>query len=214
MSVDKSINRMQSAAYSSPTPWKLPPLILHPFADASGPAKLVDSSRASLMLQGLLPPDAFSREDLNRTLLDGRFCEIRMLYYVGKDLVRWAEQCLEVVQREDSLREAGVEVYSFVALLIEDAPPSVQEKLVRWGVSDYKAIFSRAVGLNMVFAEAPEKDNLAEDFIRHYYRYADQMFECGRSMRSFALIRSSNFEFELFASGEYSRMLEREWQEN
>ena len=29
----------------------LPPLILHPFADAAGPNKLVESSRASLKLQ-------------------------------------------------------------------------------------------------------------------------------------------------------------------
>jgi hypothetical protein len=166
------------------------------------------------MLQGLLPPEAFTREQLDRTLIEGRFCEIRMLYYVGKDLVRWVEQCLEVVQREESLRNTGVEFQSFVALLIEDPPPLVKEKLITWGVSDYKAIFSRAIGLNMVFAEAPEKDNLSPDFIRHYYRYADHMFECGRSMRSFALIRSSNFDFDLFASGEYSRMLEREWQEN
>jgi len=166
------------------------------------------------MLQGLLPTDEFTREQLDRSLLEGRYCEIRMLYYVGKDLVRWVEQCVEMVQREDSLKNAGVEFYSFIALLIEDPPISVQNKLVQWGVSDYKAIFSRAVGLNMVFAEAPVKDDLAEDFVRHYYRYADQMFECGRSMRSYALIRSSNFDFELFASGEYSRMLEREWQEN
>jgi hypothetical protein len=34
---------------------KLPPLILHPFADPTGPDKLLESSRASLMLQGLLP---------------------------------------------------------------------------------------------------------------------------------------------------------------
>jgi len=90
----------------------------------------------------------------------------------------------------------------------------VKEKLIKWGVSDYKAIFSRAVGLNMVFAEVPAKDSLSQDFVRNYYRYADHMFECSRSMKSFALIRSSNFDFDLFASGEYSRMLEREWQEN
>lgn len=204
---------MQSAAYTSEICWKLAPLILHPFADSSGPGKLLESSRASLMLQGLMPTGAFTREQLDRTLLEGRFCEIRMLYYVGKDLLRWVEQCVEMVQREDSLRTAGVEAQSFVALLIEDPPPQVKEKLIKWGVSDYKAIFSRAVGLNMVFAEAPQKDNLTQEFIRHYYRYADHMFECSRSMRSFAMIRSCNFDFDLFASGEYSRMLEREWQE-
>jgi hypothetical protein len=57
----------------------LPPLILHPFADAAGPDKLVESSRASLMLQGLLPTGERSAEELDRALLDGRYCEIRML---------------------------------------------------------------------------------------------------------------------------------------
>ncbi len=51
----------------------LPPLILHPFADAGGPSKLVESSRANLKLQGLLPQGEASREDLDRALLDGRF---------------------------------------------------------------------------------------------------------------------------------------------
>src|SRR5260370_37598735 len=67
----------------------LPPLILHPFADANGPNKLAESSRASLKLQGLLPQGEASREDLDRSLLDGRYSEMRMLYYVGKDLMRW-----------------------------------------------------------------------------------------------------------------------------
>src|ERR1700730_18907849 len=77
----------------------LPPLILHPFADSTGPSKLVESSRASLKLQGLLPQGEASREDLDRSLLDGRYSELRMLYYVGKDLARWIEQCLEFAQR-------------------------------------------------------------------------------------------------------------------
>jgi hypothetical protein len=71
---------------------KLPPLILHPFADASGPHKLVESSRASLMLQGLLPTGEQSSEELERTLLDGRYQEIRMLFYVGRDILRWIDQ--------------------------------------------------------------------------------------------------------------------------
>ena len=48
----------------------LPPLILHPFADAGGPSKLVESSRANLKLQGLLPQGEASREDLDRALPD------------------------------------------------------------------------------------------------------------------------------------------------
>src|ERR1700733_2202964 len=87
---------------------KLPPLILHPFADAGGPDKLVESSRASLMLQGLLPSGERSTEELDRALIDGRYCEIRMLFYVGKDLVRWIEQCLEHISHTPELRDAGV----------------------------------------------------------------------------------------------------------
>ena len=56
--------------------WELPPLILHPFSDQSGPGKLVQSSRASLMLNGLLPHDESSEDELTRKLLEGRICEI------------------------------------------------------------------------------------------------------------------------------------------
>src|ERR1700686_841223 len=85
----------------------LPPLILHPFADAAGPSKLVESSRANLKLQGLLPAGEATREDLDRALLDGRYSELRMLYYVGRDLARWIEQCLEFAQRNQEALPRG-----------------------------------------------------------------------------------------------------------
>ncbi len=193
--------------------WRLPPLILHPFAETSGPDKLVESSRASLMLQGLLPQGELSREDLDKRLLDGRYCEIRMLFYVGKDLLRWIEQCQEIVSREEVLRRAGFCYQSFAALIVEEPPKPVREKLKKWGVADYKSIFSRALGLNAVFVEVPERHELTDEFIRHYYRYADQLFACRQLMWSFGDVRPSQFDFDLYASGEYSRMLERQWQD-
>ena len=193
--------------------WKLPPLILHPFSDASGPNKLVESSRASLMLQGLVPNDQFTVDQLDRKLLDGRFCEIRMLFYVGRDLQRWIDQCLEVLQREPALEKGGIEGQSLSAMLVDEPPDAVRQKLQKWGVADYKAIFSRALGLNVMFAEAPSREALTDDFIRNYYRFADQMFACRQSLRSFTRISSANFDFELYASGEYSKLLEREWSE-
>jgi hypothetical protein len=193
--------------------WKLPPLILHPFSDAAGPNKLVESTRASMMLQGFLPNNEFSAEELDRKLLEGRYCEIRMLYYVGKDLIRWIEQCMDVVHRDPLLQSEGVREQSFATLLIEDPSEEVKEKLRKWQVIDYRSIFSRAMGLNMVFAEAPQKTQLAETFIRHYYRYADQMYACYQGREQSRRIRSSSFPFDLYASGEYSRMLEREWQD-
>ncbi|MGH9629697.1 MAG: hypothetical protein ACRD7E_15385 [Bryobacteraceae bacterium] len=204
---------MLPVTFTSERQWKLPPLILHPFADPEGPGKLLECSRASLMLQGMLPSEGLTKEQLEITLLDGRFCEVRMLYYVGKDVVRWIHQCTEIVERDDELRDAGIRFQSFAALLIEDAPPPIEEKLQQWGVVDYKAIFSRSIALNSLFAEAPGRNILADEFLRYYYRYADQIFTCLRSSASFTMIRSTNFRFELYASGEYSRMLEREWQE-
>lgn len=204
---------MNPEPYIADRIWKLPPLILHPFSDSSSPQKLLQSSRASLMLQGLLPNENLSISQLQTILLDGRYCEVRMLYYVGKDLVRWIEQVTEFVNREPALRSSGLEWQSFAHLVVEDPPPPVREKLRAWGVADYRAIFSRAIGLNAIFADAPDRAMLTDDFIRNYHQYADHMFTCKQSQCRFLSVKSADFDFELFASGEYSRMLERQWQE-
>jgi len=190
----------------------LPPLILHPFADAAGPDKLVESSRASLMLQGLLPAGERTQDELDRALLDGRWCEIRMLYYVGKDLLRWIDQCLEHIERDPELRGKGIRYQSFAAYLVQSTPPAVQAKLRKWGVADFRAIFTRALGLNAVLGGTPRCEMLSGEFVRNYYRYADQMFQCRQGQAPFTEIADLGFEFEIYASGEYSRMLEREWE--
>jgi hypothetical protein len=191
----------------------LPPLILHPFADPAGSNKLVESSRASLALQGLLPAGESSSDDLDRALVDGRYAELRMLFYVGKDLLRWIEQCLDVVERNSGDLPEGIRYQSIAAMLVQDAPLNVQEKLKRWGVADYKSIFARALGLNCVFAAPPPRETLTAEFIRNYFRYADQIFSSKLSDGAFTQIGSREFEFELFSSGEYSRMLERAWEQ-
>ena len=201
---------MQSLLVQKET-FTLPPLILHPFADAGEPGKLVQSSRASLMLQGLLPSGELSREQLDRSVLEGRYCEIRMLFYVGKDLRRWIEQCIEFVQSELALHGREITLQSFAALLICNTPPSVRAKLRKWGVGDYKAIFSRALALSSLFADIPEPKFLSEDFIRNYYQYADNLYASLLQGR-FAELDPSEFQFEMYASGEYSNMLERQWQ--
>jgi hypothetical protein len=190
---------------------KLPPLILHPFADAGGPDKLVESSRASLMLQGLLPTGERTTEDLDKSLVEGRYCEIRMLFYVGKDLVRWIEQSLEHIERQPGFQDSGIKFQSFAAYLVNNTPPTVQAKLRKWGVADFKSIFMRALGLNAILAAVPERGILADDFVRNYYRYADSIFLCRQSQSQYTDIAHMGFDFEIYASGEYSRMLEREW---
>ncbi|MGA2184593.1 MAG: hypothetical protein ABSH47_16340 [Bryobacteraceae bacterium] len=191
----------------------LPPLILHPFSDATGPSRLVESSRASLMLHGLLPNGEYSNDELERRLLDGRYCELRMVYYVGRDITRWIEQCMDVVSRNPEAFPAGLQLQSFAAYLVENSPECVQEKLRKWGVNDYRSIFARGVALNVMFAEAPVRGRLGDDFVRNYHRYADQVFQCYQSQCTWTPIESRRVVFELYASGEYSRMLEQAWGE-
>lgn len=186
-------------------------MILHPFSDQSGPAKLVQSSKASLMLNGMLPIGDSSEEDLNRKLLDGRVCEIRMLFFVGKDLFRWMAHCLDFVASVPALQSSGIREQSFADLLIQNPPEAVKTKLKAWGVFDYKAIFSRAIGLNAIFLEPPEEQQVSAEFLRNYFRFADHMFACRQQLQPFTEITCANFNFEIFASGEYSRMLEKAW---
>jgi hypothetical protein len=189
----------------------LPPLILHPFADASGPGKLVDASRASLTLNGVIPSEAETPGRLDERLLAGRYCEISMLFYLGKDLQRWVTQCMDFVERTPELQDTGVRPGSFAALLVEDPPPEVREKLRAWGVLEYSTIFARALGLHAVFESLPAADALAPDFMRYYHHLADGLFACHQGLFPFPRISADEFDFQLFASGEYTRMLEQEW---
>ena len=193
--------------------WELPPLILHPFSDQSGPGKLVQSSRASLMLNGLLPQDESSEDELTRKLIEGRVCEIRMLFFVGKDLLRWVAHCVDFISGIPELKGAGIREQSFAEFLVQNPPEQVRTKLRGWGVFDYKSIFSRAIGLNAVFHEPPDESTVSNEFIRNYFRYADHMFACRQQMQAFTELTVENFHFDIYASGEYSRILEKSWTE-
>jgi hypothetical protein len=49
---------------------------------------------------------------------------------------------------------------------------------------------------------------LSDEFLRNYYRYADQMFLCRHSQAPFSDLGEVGLDFDIYASGEYSRMLE------
>jgi hypothetical protein len=191
--------------------WKLPPLILHPFNERVPPSALLENSKAALMLSGLIPGDGSDQKELKRRLLAGRYSEIRMLYFLGKDVFRWIEQCVEWGQRVPELSGSDIQPQSFAALLTTDPPEAVKEKLVRWGVMDYGSIFTRAIGLNAMFIQPPVFDALAEEFLRNYNCYADSLYRCYMDSRPYGTVASASFHFILYASGEYSRLLETEW---
>ena len=117
--------------------WELPPLILYPFNERIPPGTLLESSKAALMLSGMVPSNGSDPEDLRRRLLAGRYAEVRMLYYLGKDVLRWIDQCQDLIDRTPELRGNGLEPQSFASLLTGDPPGNVEEKLVSWGVADY-----------------------------------------------------------------------------
>jgi len=194
-------------------PYRLPPLILHPFAQPSDPARLLQASRASLILQGLLPEEEISPEQLEQQLLDGRYSELCMLFYLGKDVLRWADQCAEAVSRRMRQDEKHYSRQSFLALLIEDPPLKVDQKLRSWGVQEYRRIFARAAGLHAIFEELPPREILSPEFLRNYHRFADHLFACNQQLQPFTPARASDFDFEVYASGEYARLLETQWRQ-
>jgi len=165
------------------------------------------------MLNGLLPHDESSEDELTRKLIEGRVCEIRMLFFVGKDLLRWIAQCLDFIGSVAELKNAGIREQSLAEFLVQNPPESVRAKLRGWGVFDYKSIFSRAIGLNSVFCQPPDEGAVSAEFIRNYFRYADHMFACRQQMQSFTEVTTENFDFQIYASGEYSRLLEKSWTE-
>ena len=121
---------------------------------------------------------------------------------------------MESVRRIPEFDEAGIRTQSFAGLLISDTPGAVKEKLIGWGVADHHAIFCRAIGLNALFATPPDANILGQDFLRCYHRYTDGAYRCAIWRETpHRTIGPANFSFALYASGEYSKILELQWAE-
>jgi hypothetical protein len=170
---------------------QLPPLILHPFSGGNGVDDLLEGSRASLALQGLLES---SEEEsvLHRRMLIGRYQEVRMLIFLGKDIFRWLQQCVETVS----------------------PPEAVRRKLESWGVTDRRAVFSRAIGLHSLFQDPPAPETLSPIFLKNYHRFADHAYICFQHLESFLPLDARRFEFEIYASEEYARILSDQWEQD
>jgi hypothetical protein len=191
---------------------QLPPLILHPFSGGNGVDDLLEGSRASLALQGLLES---SEEEsvLQRRMLMGRYQEVRMLVFLGKDIFRWLEQCVEVVS-DKSVPDPRVTAQSFAALVVEDPPEPVRKKLENWGVTDRRAVFSRAIGLHSLFQDPPEPEVLSPIFLKNYHRFADHAYICFQHLEAFLPLDARRFDFQIYASEEYARILSDQWEQD
>jgi hypothetical protein len=185
---------------------QLPPLILHPFTGGKGTADLIEGSKASLALQGLL---ASTEQDavLETRMLAGRFHEVRMLLFLGKDIFRWMQQCVEQSRDVDD----RIVEQSFAALVVDDPPESVRHKLEVWGVTDRRSVFSRAIGIHSIFQEPPHAEALSAIFLRNYHKYADHAYICYQHLKPFLQLDAKRFQFEIYASEEYARLLSDQW---
>jgi len=170
--------------------YELPPLILHPITPA-----------------GKTPPDA-SCDDAQNIRMEARRFELRMLCCLGKDLSRWLDQCLEFMSADPDL--AGVGEAVLLDLLVENPPESVVRKMHSWGVSDFRAIFARALGLSAVFPHPPGREQVSDKLVRDLPRFADALYRARRQACP-GSTGAPGFEFEVYASGEYAQMLERSW---
>jgi hypothetical protein len=188
---------------------QMPPLILHPFSGGKDAREPRDGVRASMALDGLLGSD---EEDsvLHRRMLTGRYQEVRMLVFLGKDIFRWLHQCVEHMNAAPGADPRIVE-QSFAALVVEEPPDAVKRKLEAWGVTDRRAVFSRAIGIYSLFNEPPPAEMLSPTFLRNYHRFADHAFICFQHLKPFAPLDPRQFQFEIYASEEYARMLSDQW---
>jgi hypothetical protein len=176
----------------------------------------VEGSRASLRLQGLLKSQQDDEHEvdeyeLERRVLAGRYQEIRMLVFLGKDIFRWLQQCVDFIDRsgQDGLH---ISEQSFASLVVESPPACVKEKLERWGVTDRRAVFSRAIGINTLFSAPPPLDTLSPVFLKHYHRFADHAYICFQHLKPFQALDTKQFDFQIYASEEYARMLSEQWE--
>jgi hypothetical protein len=191
--------------------WTLPPLILHPFSGEDTAEKLLEGSKAQLMLNGLIPSGGKDPDWLKATLLRARVQEVRMLYFLGRDILRWLEQCVDFAERTPGLCKRGIKAQSFAAYLIEKTPPSITQKLQVWGVSDQRSVFSRAIGVTCALNEPPTADTFTPLCLENYHRFLDYFYVCYQNLEPFTELEAENFSVEIYASAEYSQMLEEQW---
>jgi len=188
----------------------LPPLILHPFGGDGSTAQLLEGSRAAVALQqASLSNPQYS--DMQRRVILGRYQEVRMLLFLGKDIFRWIDQCIDQMERSGNIG-LRVNAQCFSAVIVDSPPASVRKKLEDWGVSDRRAVFSRAIGIRCLFEEPPDIDMLSPMFLENYHRFADYSYICFQQMKPWQPMDDATFDFPIYASEEYSRMLAEQWQ--
>ena len=174
---------------------ELPPLILFPFSHHTGSDERQQPKRS---------------QSVDERQLEAFYAEFRMLCLIGKDLNRWLSQCVEMTSGDPKCPATSER--DFIGSLLFATPRPVQEKLRSWGVASFQIIFSRALGLNSVFPHPPESADVPEPFLRNFCNYADALFDARMKDENASPFQEDRFTFEIYASGEYSSLLEKTWE--
>ena len=136
-----------------------------------------------------------------------------MLIFLGKDIFRWLRAMCGSHMQSAADPDNRISEQSFSALIVEDPPEQVKRKLEDWGVTDRRTVLSRAIGIHSLFQEPPPASALSPIFLLNYHRYADHAYICFQHLRSFPPRWSkSGFQFEIYASEEYARLLSQQWE--
>lgn len=191
----------------------LPPLILHPFTTLPSTDQALENTKALLSLTKEKLGLDEKEKLLRKGVPGGRYAEFRMLFYVGKDVCRWIEQCVDACRRSQKLEVSDLTEQSFAHLLVEQTPTDIAEKLKNWGVLGYSRIFSRSIGLYVQFRQLPPAHILQVYYLHSYSRYADHTYTCWRDSKPYVILPQRQFPFSLYASGEYTDILEEEWKD-
>ncbi len=76
---------------------QLPPLILHPFSGGGGIGDPVRGNQRQSCADRVDPSRTKMTPSSSAACWPGRYQEVRMLIFLGKDLFRWLGQCVEFV---------------------------------------------------------------------------------------------------------------------
>jgi hypothetical protein len=134
------------------------------------------------------------------------------LYFLGKDLFRWIDQCVESCTRQPGRGRNPLQPQRLARILVSETPAPVRDKLIQWGAVDYAAIFRRAIALHCLFTEPPTVQQLGVEFLSNYHRYTDAVYRTYlESAQDDPRIEPGQCRFQIYASGEYSRLLESQW---
>jgi hypothetical protein len=187
--------------------WELPPVILHPFNNGADAGAILTSIRLSLSADILHAPGD-DRAEARERLLQGKYCEFRMLCFLGRDLKRWISQCTDFVLRDTLLANTGIREQSFSDLLVKRTPASVVTRFESWAVVDYHRILRRAIGIAAIFPYPPEYALLTTEFLENCGAFADILFACYQELSSFRALDPEQFRFALYTSSEYISAIE------